>query len=169
VLAMGRLLSTALFTMAPVNIAVGWIADRAIARGRSALPIRIRLCIIGFFGAGMILLVDRANGAASILATLSVSVCFFVVASANFWIVVQHVAPGYLTARTIAFFNTLSQLAGVLAPIITGYTLGPANNFSLAILLAGSSTLCASILLLLTGVSGVRKLSLYLGAEVASR
>jgi ACS family D-galactonate transporter-like MFS transporter len=158
VLAMGRLLSTALFTMAPVNIAVGWIADRAIARGRPALALRIRLCIAGFLGGGIILLLDRANGTASILAILSVSVCFFVVASANFWIVVQHLAPGDLTARTIAFFNTLSQLAGVVAPIITGHTLGPAKNFSLAIVLAGSSTLCASLLLLMAGPRGVGQL-----------
>ena len=148
---MGRLLSIALFTMAPANIAVGWLADRAIARGRAALPIRVRLCVTGFLGAGLILLLNHVTGIASILPILVVSVCFFVVASANFWIIVQHLAPPDLTARTIAFFNTISQLAGIAAPIITGHTLGPANNFSLAILLAGGSTLCASILLLTIG------------------
>lgn len=159
ILAMGRLLSIALFTMAPANIAVGWLADRAIARGRAALPIRVRLCVTGFLGAGLILLLNHVTGIASILPILVVSVCFFVVASANFWIIVQHLAPPDLTARTIAFFNTISQLAGIAAPIITGHTLGPAKNFSLAILLAGGSTLCASILLLTIGTRGLTTLS----------
>ncbi len=156
VLTMGRVLSLPLFIMAPVNIAVGWLADKAIARYGYALNIRIALAITGFFAAGTILMLPRATGNVSVLAILTASACSFGFASANFWTVVQYVAPAHLTARVIACFNTLSQLAGAAAPVITGYTLGPKKSFSLAIALAGLSTVAASCLLFATGARGVQ-------------
>jgi MFS family permease len=155
---MGRILSVPLFIMAPANIGIGWLADRIIARGKNSLMVRIGIAVAGFFGAGAILLLTRAPNPASVLAVLVISVCCFGVASANFWVVVQHVAPPHLTARIIGYFNTLSQIAGAAAPIITGYTLGQDRNFAVAILLAGLSTLAAAGLLLSAGARGVDRL-----------
>ena len=156
VLTMGRIVAVPLFIMAPVNIAVGWLADSAISRYGHALKIRIVLAITGFLGAGTILMLPRAPGRLSVLAILTASACSFGFASANFWTIVQYVAPPHLTARVIACFNTLSQVGGAVAPVITGYTLGASKNFSVAITLAGLSTVAASGLLLVTGTRGVQ-------------
>ncbi len=155
IVTMGRILSIPLFIMAPVNILVGWLADKAIAHNRRPIKVRMGIAIAGFFGASAILLLGRASDRNSVLAVLTVSVCCFGVGSANFWTLVQHLAPPQLTARVIGYFNTLSQVAGAAAPIITGYTLGPGKNFSVAISLAGLSAIASSCLLLAAGERGI--------------
>ena len=163
-IAMGRVLALPLFTMAPVNIAVNWLADRAVANSGKAVPVRLRLTAAGFLGASAILLAPRVAGHGALLGLLVVSVCSFGVGSTNFWALVQSMSPGALAARVIAYFNTLSQVAGALAPIVTGYTLGPTKNFSLAIALAGGSVLLAAGLLLITRSSGILDLKKRFGA-----
>jgi MFS family permease len=147
---MGKILFVPLFVMAPVNIAVGLLADRIIARNGRALHVRLWFAATGFAGAGAILFLQHVQAQAAILAVLIFSTSSFGIGSSSFWALVQHLAPPYLTARVIGYFNTLSQLAGAVAPIITGYTLGPEKNFEIAILLAGASTVFASCILLAT-------------------
>ncbi len=155
---MGRILSVPLFIMAPVNIAIGWLADRAIRRNQNALRVRVGIAIAGFLGATLILLLVHVQSRRSVLLVLILSVCSFGAASTNFWAIVQHIAPAAFTARLIAYFNTLSQVAGALAPIVTGYTLGPAKNFTVAISLAGVSALSAALLLVVTGPQSIQTL-----------
>lgn len=158
ILSMGRLLSASLFVMAPTNMLVGWLADRAIRRSRNALAVRITIAAAGFMGASVIILLLYASGQLSVFAILAVSVCSFGAASASFWVLVQHLAPVPLTARAIAYFNTISQAAGALAPIVTGHTLGASKDFTLAVWLAGLSALAASLLLSAVGAGGLRRL-----------
>ena len=151
--------------MAPVNIAVGWLADRVIAHAGKPVAVRLRLTTLGFLGASAILLAPRVTGHSALIGLLVVSVCSFGIGSSNFWALVQSMSPGALAARVIAYFNTLSQVAGALAPIVTGYTLGPSKNFSLAIALAGCSVLLAAGLLLLTRSGGILDLKKRFGAD----
>lgn len=157
-IAMGRIISVPLFIMAPVNIALGWFADRIVSRGHNPLTLRVYFAVAGFAGAGSILLLGRVSGSGPILAVMIVTICSFGVGSANFWALAQHAAPNELTARVLGYFNTLSQIAGAVAPIITGYSLGPSRNFSLSIMLAGLSTLAASCLLFAAGPRGILSL-----------
>jgi MFS transporter, ACS family, D-galactonate transporter len=159
ILSMGRILSVPLFIMAPINLLVGWLADRSIRRGKRVLPVRIGIAATGLIGASSIVLLLHGTGRTSILFTLLISVCSFGAASASFWVLVQSLAPAHLTARTIGYFNTLSQLAGAVAPVITGYTLGPHKNFTVAIWLAAISAVGASLLLLSAGPRGVQRIA----------
>lgn len=152
VLAMGRILSMPLAIMAVLNIAVGRFADVAISRGKNALRVRVRLAGLGFLGASSIFALNYISGTAPVLALLTISICSFGIASTNFWAVAQQVSPVSMTARAIASLNTLSQAAGALAPIITGYTLGPHKNFSASIELAALCVLGAGLLLVIPGV-----------------
>ena len=158
IMTMGRILSIPLFIMAPLNIVVGWLADRLIAGNRAALRVRVTTAVLGFGGAGAVLLLSHARSLPSILAVLILSICSFGVGSTNFWAIVQHIAPQSATARTVGFFNTVSQAAGAVAPVITGYSLGPQKNFTFAITLAGLSTMGAALLLLWTGHRGIDRL-----------
>jgi hypothetical protein len=63
--------------------------------------------------------------------------------------------------------NTVSQIGGIGAPLITGWSLGPHKDFSLAILLAGISPILAVIALLLTGAKGLDKLKNHLAAAIS--
>jgi ACS family glucarate transporter-like MFS transporter len=154
-LGMGRILSTPLFAMAVVNIAGGWCADRLIARSGSVFAVRIRFVGAGLLGASAILLLNFLPGRTPVLAILFVSICSFGVASSSFWSIAQHTPPSPMVGRSIGYLNSVGQLAGIAAPLITGWTLGPQKNFGFAIMVAGASPLMACLLLLTAGTSGL--------------
>lgn len=165
---MGAIFSAPMFLMAGVNIFAGWWADRLAKATGNVFGIRLRFACAGLIGSSAILLLNFLPGPGAVLPVLVVSICSFGIASSSFWTISQHAPPGDLVGRTIGYLNTLSQLAGVAAPLITGWSLGPQKNFTVAIALAGISTLIAAALLMLTGSKGLNRLKTnlnYLPAE----
>jgi len=63
-----------------------------------------------------------------------------------------------MVGRTIGFLNTISQIGGVAAPLITGWSLGPQKRFGFAIVLGGITPLLPCGLLLAAGPRGLEKL-----------
>ena len=157
---MGTILSIPLFAMAGVNIAAGWWADRIARRTGNVFRVRLRFACAGLLGSSAMLLLNLIPGAVSILPILVVSICSFGIASSSFWSLAQHAPPPSLVGRAIGYLNTISQLGGVAAPLITGWSLGPQRNFTLGIALAGFAPLVSLVLLLLTGSSGLDRLKL---------
>lgn len=148
---MGRILSMPLFTMAVLNIGFGWLADKLIARNQAIFRTRIAFAAAGLLGASSILLLNLLPGPAPVLPILVISICSFGVTSSSYWAIAQHTPPAFLVGRSIGYLNTLSQIAGATAPVITGWSLGPAHNFRFAILLAGVAPLIACVLLFIAG------------------
>lgn len=161
---MGRILSIPLFTMAGLNVGFGWLADRVVARNQAVFRTRIAFAAAGLLGASSILLLNVTPGRAPVLPILVISICSFGVASSSYWAIAQHTPPAFLVGRSIGYLNTLSQMAGAIAPVITGWSLGPTKNFQFAILLAGVAPLVASVLLLLAGPQGLEHLKRTLSA-----
>ena len=155
---MGKILSTPLFIMAGLNVVSGWLADKLVERVQNVFKIRILFAACGLLGAGAILILDVLPGRGPVLPVLIVSICSFGIASSNYWSIVQHTPPAAMVARTVGFLNTLSQIGGVLAPLVTGWTLGPRKNFTLAIFLAGICPVISCLLLLLAGPKGLEEL-----------
>lgn len=154
---MGKILSAPLFAMAVVNVIAGLLADRLVRRSGSVLVVRLAFASLGLLGASAILLLNILPGRSVVLPILVVSICSFGLASSNFWAIAQYIAPSRMVGRAIGFLNTLSQLGGVIAPLVTGWTLGPDKNFGPAILIAG---LCPLISLALLALAGPNKLGL---------
>lgn len=157
-LRMGEILSIPLFSMAGVNIAAGWLADKLAARTGNVFRVRLWFAAAGLLGAGLILVLKVMPGRAPVLPVLIVSICSFGVASSSYWAIAQFVPPVSMVGRTVGFLNTLSQIGGIAAPLITGWSLGPHKNFGLAILLAGVSPLVSCVLLFIAGPRGLAKL-----------
>jgi MFS family permease len=155
---MGRILSTPLFAMAVTNIITGWAADKLATKYGCVFRVRVLFTAAGLLGAGAILLLQVIPGRGAVLPILVVSICSFGVASANYWSIAQHTPPAYMVGRTIGFLNTISQIGGVAAPLITGWSLGPQKHFGFAIVLAGITPLLACALLLAAGPRGLEKL-----------
>ncbi|HWE51837.1 MAG TPA: MFS transporter, partial [Bryobacteraceae bacterium] len=169
---MGRVLSIALFTMAFVNIAAGFVADRAVVRaghGESALRVRVWFCAAGYAGSGAILLLLALHGREAVLPVLLFSVCATGIGNTNYWTISQQIAPADLVGRAIGYFNTISQIAGAAAPLITGWILGPEKEFSIALGIAGIAPVLAAGCLLYAGAKGLagtrRSLAYESGAE----
>jgi hypothetical protein len=70
-----------------------------------------------------------------------------------------------MVGRTIGFLNTVSQIAGAAAPLLTGWILGPQKQFGLAIAIAGAAPLAASACLLAAGARGLDKVKAQLAGS----
>jgi MFS family permease len=145
---MGRTLSVPLFAMAFTNIASGFLADRLVSRNHAAFKVRVFFCAFGFSGASLVLLLNITTGRGSVIPILVASICCFGVGSASFWTLAQALAPSGAVGRVVGYLNTISQVAGTFAPLVTGFILGPQRDFHLAIGIAGCCPLAASGLLL---------------------
>lgn len=141
-ISMGRTLSVPLFTMAISNLITGWLADRAVTRTGQRIKIRVTFGCVGLVCASTLLLLNASH--VPVLPVLLVAICGFGVASANMWTIAQTIASASTVGRFIGCLNTLSQTAGAVAPLITGWTLGAHHNFKGAIWIAGLAPLLAA-------------------------
>jgi MFS family permease len=143
---MGRTFSLPLFAMTLTNLITGFAADRYVAKTGQRIKARITFASIGLFAACALLFLNLPQ--VPILPVLFVCICGFGVASASLWTLAQTMVEAPVVGRFIGYLNTLSQIAGAAAPLITGWTLGPHNNFQLAIWMAGLAPLIAMACLL---------------------
>lgn len=143
---MGRTLSIPLFTMAVSNLITGWLADRSVARTGRRIRIRVIFGSVGMICASSLLLLNASR--IPVLPVLLISICGFGLGSASMWTIAQTIASASTVGRFTGTLNTLSQIAGAVAPLITGWTLGAHHNFQAAIWIAGIAPLLAAACLL---------------------
>ena len=161
-LGMGRILSAALACMAVVSIAGGFLADFLVKKSKSLFGVRLWFVAGGSVGAASLILLNALPGNAMGMLVMFVSMCSFGIVSSNFWTLAQNVAPKTKVARVIGFLNTASQAAGIAAPSITGYIIGPTKHFEPAVAIAAICPL-VSLAPLLIASRGMEKLRTALG------
>jgi MFS transporter, ACS family, D-galactonate transporter len=162
-LEMGRVVSTALFTMAGVNIAAGFVVDKLAGR-IGVFRARVLFSAVGYVGTASILLLlvtDRSWA----LPILTFAMCATGIGNSNYWAISQHVPPKNMVGRTIGYLNTISVSAGAIAPIITGFILGPQKHFGPAIFVAGVCPALAAVCLLAAGSRGLARMKAFLAGE----
>jgi MFS transporter, ACS family, D-galactonate transporter len=157
-LQMGRVLSTPLFIMAFFNIAAGVLADRIARRTGNVFRTRLAFSITGHVCSSVLLLLLVSHDRALVFPILLVAVCAPGMGNSNFWAISQHAPPPHMVGRTIGYLNTVSQMAGFLAPLVTGWILGPKMNFDVAITIAGICPLLAAASLLMAGPRGLQQM-----------
>ncbi len=164
-LGMGRVLSTALFTMAVLNVCAGAAVDKLAAR-IGVFRARLWFGVVGYTGTAAILLLLVIPDRSWALPILTFSMCATGIGNSNYWTISQHVPPKNMVGRTIGYLNTLSVVAGAAAPVITGFILGPQKQFGPAILVAGVCPPLAAICLLTAGSKGLERMKAFLAGEV---
>ena len=149
---MGSIFAIPFVVMAVVNIAAGRYADH-LATLHGVFKIRVMFASVAYASASLVLLllVYRAN--VTVLPLLIIAVTGVGIGNANYWSLAQQIPPASLVGRALGYLNTLSQIAGIFAPLITGWILGPEKNFTIGIALAGICPLLASASLLVAGPS----------------
>lgn len=163
-LEMGRVLSTALISMALVNVPAGVAADKLAAR-MGVFRARLWFGVFGYAGTAAILLL-LATDRAWALPILTFSLCATGIGNSTFWTITQHASPKNMVGRTVGFLNTISVAAGAAAPVITGWMLGPQKHFGPAIVVAGVCPVLAALCLLAAGSNGLARIKVLLAGEV---
>jgi len=164
-LQMGSIVSTCLFAMAGVNVIAGFTADRLAGR-IGVFRSRVMFAAAGYLGTAAILLLLVVRDRGWVLPVLAFSICATGAGNASFWALVQQVSPRHMAGRSVGYLNTLSQVAGAAAPVITGWILGPEKQFGPAILVAGICPVLAAACLLAAGSSGLEKTRALLAEQV---
>jgi MFS family permease len=139
------LLHSALYTSVPWIIATlldlavgGWLVDSLIQRG--AHPVRVRQAVLiggttlglGIFGAA------NAHTATSALFWISLSIGGLSAASPVGWSIPSLIAPKESVGTLGGILNFGNQLAGIAAPIVTGYVVQATHSFFWAFAVAGA-------------------------------
>jgi ACS family D-galactonate transporter-like MFS transporter len=147
------LLHSVLYTSVPWLIATildlavgGWLVDALIQRGRN--PVRVRQSILiggtalglGIFGAA------HAQSATSALIWISLCIGGLSAASPVGWSIPSLIAPKESVGTLGGILNFGNQLAGIAAPIVTGYVVQATHSFFWAFAVAG--------IFLLIGIAG---------------
>ena len=104
-----------------VAILAGWAADGMIRQGFDAVDVRRWFTI-----AGLVLASTEVIGAMSASNKLAIFFAVFSItglglATANYWALTQTLIPGAGGGRIAAVQNTALNLAGIIAPILTGW------------------------------------------------
>jgi len=138
-------LHSALYTSVPwlvatfMDLAVGgWLVDFLIQRG--ADPVRVRQIVLiggtalglGIFGAA------NAHSAASALFWISICIGGLSAASPVGWSIPSLIAPRESVGTLGGILNLGNQLAGIAAPIVTGYVVQITHSFFWAFAVAGA-------------------------------
>jgi MFS transporter, ACS family, D-galactonate transporter len=147
------LFQSALYTSVPWLFATftdlvvgGWLVDTLIQRGWSAVRVR-QIVLIGgtTFGLG-ILGTAQTHSPVTALFWISMSIGGLSAASPVGWSIPSLIAPRESVGTLGGILNSCNQLAGIAAPILTGYIVQSTHSFSGAFI--------AATAFLLLGIAG---------------
>jgi ACS family D-galactonate transporter-like MFS transporter len=115
--------------MAITTIISGWMADRIITGGADAVKVRKTFTIVGLLLAATEVFGATAQSAEVALFFAVFSLAGLGVATANYWALTQSVIPGNAIGRISGVQNMASNLAGVAAPIATGWLIDSTGSY----------------------------------------
>jgi hypothetical protein len=120
--------------MAAVAALGGWAADRWIASGAEPVFVRRVFTIAGFVMAAMQTLSVFTTSQPLMIGITVASLCGLGLATANYWALTTTLMPG---AVPVAIQNTAANLAGIVAPWLTGWMIKNTGSFEAPIMAVG--------------------------------
>jgi ACS family D-galactonate transporter-like MFS transporter len=135
----------------------GWFSDRWIMSGASPTLVRKSITGGGLALAGVFVGLAAVSGPRYCVAALVLGVVFFGVSASNMWAITQTLAGPQAAGRWTGFQNFVGNLAGVVAPALTGFVLDRTGHFywAFAILTAVALTGTASWVFLVGAIEQV--------------
>jgi MFS transporter, ACS family, D-galactonate transporter len=127
--AMAKIAGLAYFLIAVSSTLAGWVSDRCISLGRTPTVVRKTFVVVGQVGAAISLVAGVVSGPVlSIVWLLSAAVSWGISAS-NTWAITQTLAGPQGSGRWSGLQNLLGNLAGVVAPALTGLVVDRTGKF----------------------------------------
>jgi MFS transporter, ACS family, D-galactonate transporter len=107
----------------------GWLSDRWIMAGET--PTRVRKAFVGggLAFAGIFVGLSAVSGPVACVVLLLLGMIFFGAWSSNVWAITQTLAGPQAAGRWTGFQNFVGNLAGVVAPAVTGLVVDRTGHF----------------------------------------
>lgn len=117
------------------QVAGGWLADTLTRRGFNET--RVRKWIITFAFLTGLLLIPAARAADNGTAVrFLMGACLVGLSTPNMLVILQHCAPPEQVGLWTGIFNFVGNLAGIVAPLVTGYIVKVTGSYTPAFVLA---------------------------------
>ena len=123
----------------------GWICDRLIARGVHPNRVLKTTIIVGLCGVAAAMAVCAVAGATLSIVLLLTAGVFFGVQSPALGAITQTLGGPRAAGQWMGIQNLCANMAGVLAPLITGFTVSAGGDFFWAYAVSASITLAGVI------------------------
>lgn len=123
--------------MATVAALAGWAADRMIARGGDPVNVRKGFTIAGFLMAATQTVGAFTDSIPVMLFFAVFALCGLGLATANYWALTQTLIPGGSVALVAGIQNTAANVAGIVAPWLTGWMIQTTGSFDMPIKTVG--------------------------------
>ncbi|MFZ3343260.1 MAG: MFS transporter [Terriglobales bacterium] len=107
----------------------GWLSDRWIIAGGTPTRVRKTFVAGGTALAGIFLGLSAFSGPVLCIAMLLLGLIFFGASASNLWAITQTLAGPQAAGRWTGFQNFVGNLAGVVAPAVTGLVLDRTGHF----------------------------------------
>ena len=122
----------------------GWISDRLIQRGVSVTVSRKSIVITMQLLAASVVLAGYVQNAMTAVWLLTLSVACESASTSVLWTTCADVAPPKAAGSLAGIMNTAGALAGILAPIITGFLVKTTGSFQQALLIGSCMVVLAA-------------------------
>ncbi len=128
------------------NLSSGILADVLISRGISVTYARKLPLCIGMLFSCVIILTPFVQSSAIIICLLTFSFAMNISASPSIWAIPGDIAPSNQYVGTIGGIqNTFANIAGIVAPIITGYIVYNTGNFAIVLIISGGLSILGTL------------------------
>jgi len=164
-LRMGTFTGLPLLAMAAVSMLGGRLSDYCAVRFGRPLVVRRSFVAGGMLLASVLILLLFFSSPAALFATLLVSFIGIGFAGTNYWALTQLISPADVIGRVVGCQNTIGNVAGICAPLLTGLLVARTGSFQSAIIVAaGSFVMGAITYLVLVREVDHRELQRYFGS-----
>jgi MFS transporter, ACS family, D-galactonate transporter len=133
--------SLAYFLTATTTTISGWLADRAIQAGNTPTRIRKACTGIGLTFASVVLAVVIIPGSAVAMAILMFACFSYGIFASSHWAITQTIAGPSAAGKWSGLQNCFANMAGVVAPAITGFVVDITDQFFWAFALSAGIVL----------------------------
>jgi MFS family permease len=116
--------------MAVMAIIGGFVADRIIDRGFNPVTVRKSFTIVGLLLASTEVFSPMLKSLDWALVVSIFSLSGLGLATANYWALTQTLLPGGQIGRMVGIQNCAASVAGIMAPIITGWLVQTTGGYS---------------------------------------
>lgn len=128
-----------------ISVLTGWLSDRWLASGASSNRVRMTTLMFGYLISAVSLGLCAVAGPLGTLLAMAGSAAGLGVLIPAFYASTQTLAGPAAAGRWMGVESSLTNFAGIAAPVITGVLVDRTGSFSVAFLIAAALSLCGMI------------------------